>query len=61
MMQNYDLASDPEAKSTNTSSSPAGTPQTPAPSKKAVQNILNFARCYQCVNVQNLKIKLYLN
>lgn len=59
MMQDYEFASKPEAKSTNTSSKTAGTLE--QPSSKAVQNILNFARCYQCVNIKDVKLKHYLN
>lgn len=59
MMQDYEFASKMETKSTNTSSKSASTLE--QPSHKAVQNILNFARCYQCVNVKDVKLKLYLN
>lgn len=31
------------------------------PSKRTLQNILNFARCCQSINVKDVKIKLYLN
>ena len=58
MMQEYDYETSLKGLSTNTSSKPASTAQ---PSKRAVQNILNFARCTQCVNVRNVRIKLYLN
>ena len=53
MMQEYDLKI-----STNTSSESASTIQ---PSIRVVRNILNYARCTQCINVKDVRIKLYLN
>lgn len=58
MMQEYDFKQDLWSVSTNTSSESACTLQ---PSKRVVQNILNFARCTQCVNIGNVRIELYLN
>lgn len=48
-----------EGKSLNTSSKSASTSM--QPSMRVVQNILNFARCSQNINVKEVKIKLYLN
>ncbi len=58
MMQEYDLKQDLWSVGTNTSSESASTVQ---PSERVIQNILNFARCTQCINVRNVRIKLYLN
>lgn len=59
MMQEYDLFPITENKSTNTSSNSYSTPK--QPSSIVVQNILNFARCCQCINVKDVKIKICLN
>ncbi len=58
MMQTYDFKKGQRSLSTNTSSESASTVQ---PSDRVIQNILNFARCVQSVNVRNVRIKLYLN
>lgn len=58
MMQEYDFKQGYKSYSTNTSSESAGTAQ---PSGWVIKNILNFARCTQCINVRNVRIKLYLN
>jgi len=58
MMQTYDFKKGRRPVGTNTSSESASTVQ---PSKRVIQNILNFARCVQTVNVRNVRIKLYLN
>ena len=58
MMQTYDFKKGHRSYGTNTSSESAGTAQ---PSDRVIQNILNFARCTQCINVRNVRIKLYLN
>ncbi len=58
MMQEYDFKQDLWSVGTNTSSESASTVQ---PSERVIQNILNFARCTQCINVRNVRIKLYLN
>lgn len=58
MMQEYDFNQDRRSVGTNTSSESASTVQ---PSARVIQNILNFARCVQTVNVRNVRIKLYLN
>ena len=57
-MQAYDFKRGHRSFGTNTSSESAGTAQ---PSDRVIRNILNFARCTQCINVRNVKIKLYLN
>lgn len=57
-MQEYDFNQDRRSVGTNTSSESACTVQ---PSERVIRNILNFARCTQCVNVRNVRIKLYLN
>ncbi len=68
MMQDYELSSNNEV--TNMKSASKGVADKDAtrmantierPSMKAVENILNFARCCQCVNVKDVKIKLFLN
>ena len=58
MMQEYSFKTSRQGLSTNTSLESASTAQ---PSKRVVQNILNFARCTQYINVRNVRIKLYLN
>lgn len=58
MTQEYDYKRGHKTLSTNTSSESASTAQ---PSRRVVQNILNFARCTQCVYVKDVRIKLYLN
>lgn len=55
-MHDYDFQT---KTSTNTSMKSAGTQA--QPSKRVVQNILDFARSVQRVNVENIQIKLYLN
>lgn len=59
MMQDYDFMPTLEGKSTNTSSKSVSTPM--QPSLRVVQNILNFARCCENINVNEVKIKLFLN
>ena len=59
MMQDYDLIPGWNDQSTDTSSNTVNTIE--QPSKRTVQNILNFARCCQSINVGDVKIKLYLN
>lgn len=59
MMHDYDFMPTLKGKSTNTSSKSAST--SIQPSIQVVQNILNFARCCQNINVNEVKIKLYLN
>ena len=59
MMQEYDFFPITENKSTNTSSNSLSTPK--QPSLSVVQNILNFARCCQNINVKDVKIKICLN
>ena len=58
-MQDYDLIPNWNDKSTNTSSNTVDTIE--QPSKRTVQNILNFARCYQSINVGDVKIQHYIN
>lgn len=57
-MQEYDFNQDRRSVGTNTSSESACTVQ---PSERVIRNILNFARCTQCINVRSVRIKLYLN
>ncbi len=58
MTQEYDFKRGHQSLSTNTSWESASTVQ---PSKRVVQNILNYARCIQSINVRDVRIKLYLN
>lgn len=58
MTQEYDFKQGHRPVGTNTSSNSASTLQ---PSKRAIQNILNFARCTQCVKSGKLGIRLWLN
>lgn len=58
MMQDYDFKPSHHDSSTNTSMESVSMVQ---PSKRVVQNVLNFARCTQCVNVRKVRIKLFLN
>ncbi len=58
MMQQYDFQKAHDGSSTNTSLESVSMVQ---PSKRVVQNILNYARCTQTVNVKNVRIKLCLN
>lgn len=58
MTQEYDYKQSHRLVSTNTSSESAGTQQ---PSKRVVQNILNFARCTQTIRLGDVRIKLFLN
>jgi len=53
-MQDYDFKS-----STDLSSETAGT--VVQPSKRVVQNILRYARCYQNIRLGDVSIKVYLN
>ncbi len=57
-MQDYDFTPSRRGSSTNTSMKSVSMIQ---PSKRVVQNVLNYARCTQCVNVGKVRIKLYLN
>lgn len=57
-MQDYDFKPSHRGSSTNTSMESVSMVQ---PSKRVVQNVLNFARCTQCINVRNVRIKLFLN
>lgn len=57
-MHDYDFIQGCTPYGTNTSSESAGTLQ---PSQRVIKNILNFARCTQCIKVQEREIKLYLN
>lgn len=54
MMQDYELN-----HSTGTSFGTAGT--TVQPSPEVVQNILQYARCFQNIRMGDVKIKVYLN
>ncbi len=54
MMQDYDFLS-----STNTSSETAST--TEQPSQRVLRNILQYARCFQDINMGDVNIKVYLN
>lgn len=58
-MQDYDFFYATGGKVKNTSLNPVST--TVQPSERVVQNILNFARSTQRLNVENKRIKLYLN
>ena len=58
MTQEYDFKQGRRPVGTNTSSNSASTLQ---PSGRVIQNILNFARCTQCMCVKNQKIRLFLN
>ena len=53
MMQQYDFSS------TDTFSSAAST--SIQPSEQTLQNILNFARSFQAVEVDGMTIEVYLN
>lgn len=53
MMQEYDLSG------TGTLSVPAEA--TMQPSEQILQNILNFARCYQNIEAEGLHMKVFLN
>ena len=53
MMQQYDFLS------TDTFSSAAGT--SIHPSEQTLQNIMSFARSFQTVEVDGMKIEVYLN
>lgn len=53
-MQDYELIS-----SSNTSSETASTNVQPSP--KVVQNILQYARCFQNICIGDVNIKVYLN
>ena len=66
MMQHYDFYSPSEYHSTNTSSKSAGTragynDTILRPSPRVVSNILNYARCTQCMTVKGHRIRLCLN
>ena len=54
MMQDYEFN-----YSTSTSSGNVGTPVQPSP--EVVQNILQYARCFQNIRMGDVKIKVYLN
>ena len=53
-MQDYELN-----HSTSTSLGTAGT--TVQPSPEVVQNILQYARCFQNIRLGDVRIKVYLN
>jgi hypothetical protein len=53
MMQQYDFLS------TDTFSSAAGTDV--RPSEQTLQNILNFARSYQALEIDGMSVEIYLN
>lgn len=58
MTQHYDFSPSLDKKQ-NTSSKSVS--RQARPSRQAIQNILNYARCIQQVKVEGKKIKLYLN
>lgn len=58
MMNDYDFLPAPKASATSSENAVSTTKQ---PSKRTLQNILNFARCCQNINVKDVKFKLYLN
>lgn len=58
MMHDYDQTKGSTPYGTNTSSESACTLQ---PSQRVIKNILNYARCTQCIKLQGLEIKLCLN
>ena len=57
-MHDYDLKQGGTPYGTNTSSESACTLQ---PSQRVITNILNYARCTQCIRVRDREIKLFLN
>ncbi len=58
MTQEYEFKQGRRPVGTNTSSNTASTLQ---PSGRVIQNILNYARCTQCICVKGGKIRLFLN
>lgn len=55
-MQDYELKA---STATSTSSVSASTLVQPSP--QVVQNILQFARCFQNIRIEDVNIKVYLN
>ena len=55
MMQDYEL----NASTASTSSESASTIVGPSP--QVVQNILQYARCFQNIHIGDVNIKVYLN
>lgn len=58
MMKDYELAPSPKGTANTSEKAVSALKQ---PSKRTLQNILNFARSSQSINVKDAKIKLYLN
>lgn len=58
MMKDYDFLPSPKTAATTSENAVSTHKQ---PSKRTLQNILNFARCCQNINVKDVKFKLYLN
>ena len=58
MTQEYEFKQGRRPVGTNTSSSSASTLQ---PSGRVIRNILNYARCTQCICAKEQKIRLFLN